>query len=362
MKVYKDLNGDLLVPQAFIVPNIEPWPEVSWGLKLGARVNAMRSQGTLVANFPEGRQRLNELGFTWELAGRSRERKEVRITKKEAEEKMLDEEGEEGEISMNLDDHEKRIKSLGLPTTRGGSSIFGKSALSYDPTRMFEPVAYREIASEAMRDYIQSREFSDDPDIRNVAHFEGNLSPESYHKVITRAIPDEDVIKMKKLGYRILDFGSFYWEDVIEALKVYQAVHNDVNVPEDFVIDEQVLADEAYEFDARLEDLKLGQAVTSIRIGDVDGLEDNPRKKQLDALGFDWGDKSKYQRYRFLPMMLGLKVYRHLYGFPLPQSDFTVPDEPQWPIWMVGMPLGEWTAVARVQQQMLFKTFPERSH
>ncbi len=129
----------------------------------------------------------------------------------------------------------------------------------------------------------------------------------------------------------------------------YHTVHGNVNVPEDFVIDELILADETYEFDERLEDLKLGQAVLSIRIGDVDGLEDILRKKQLEKLGFDWGDKSLYQRYRFLPMVLGLKVYRHLYGFPLPQSDFIVPDEPQWPIWMVGMPLGEWTAVATNQ-------------
>merc|ERR1711871_1042305 len=52
---YKDLKGDLLVPQAFVVPSEEPWPEFTWGLKLGARVNAIRSQGTLVANSPERR-------------------------------------------------------------------------------------------------------------------------------------------------------------------------------------------------------------------------------------------------------------------------------------------------------------------
>jgi hypothetical protein len=61
-----------------------------------------------------------------------------------------------------------------------------KSAVSYEPSRMFEPVAYREVAAEAMREYIYSREYSSDPNIRNSAHFEGKLSPEEYHKVITR--------------------------------------------------------------------------------------------------------------------------------------------------------------------------------
>lgn len=59
-------------------------------------------------------------------------------------------------------------------------------------------------------------------------------------------------------------------------------------------------------------------------------------------------------------MLLGLKVYKHLYGFPMPQWDFVVPDEPQWPYWMCGMPLGEWSFVARVQQKMLNNYYPHR--
>jgi hypothetical protein len=47
------------------------------------------------------------------------------------------------------------------------------------------------------------------------------------------------------------------------------------------------------------------------------------------------GDKKLYQRYRFVPMVMGLKVYKHLFGFPMPHYNFVVPDEPQWPYWMV---------------------------
>jgi Helicase associated domain len=53
--VYKEIFGDLLVPQAFIVPDNSPWPEEAYGLKLGARVNAIRAQGTLISNSPERR-------------------------------------------------------------------------------------------------------------------------------------------------------------------------------------------------------------------------------------------------------------------------------------------------------------------
>ena len=67
LKVYSELKGDLLVPQAFVVPEHEPWPVESWNLKLGARVNSIRGQGTLVANFPERRALLDSIGFKWDL-------------------------------------------------------------------------------------------------------------------------------------------------------------------------------------------------------------------------------------------------------------------------------------------------------
>ena len=31
-----------MVPQQFVVPESAPWPEETWGLKLGARVNSIR--------------------------------------------------------------------------------------------------------------------------------------------------------------------------------------------------------------------------------------------------------------------------------------------------------------------------------
>jgi hypothetical protein len=91
------------------------------------------------------------------------------------------------------------------------------------------------------------------------------------------------------------------------------------------------------QYDVRYIGMPLGEAVASLRDGDVDGLEDPVRRPLLDALGFEWGDKSRHQRFRFMPMMLGLKIYRHLYGFPLVKTDFVVPDEPQWPYWMAGI-------------------------
>jgi hypothetical protein len=147
---------------------------------------------------------------------------------------------------------------------------------------------------------------------------------------------------------------------VLSALSIYKSHFGDVHVPLHFTIDESVL-DLDLGFDERIENMRLGEAVAGIRCGDIDGLEDSARRKALDALGFDWGDKSTYQRYRFVPMLLGLKLYKHLYGFPMPPCDFVVPDETQWPYWMANMPLGEWSAILRIQQQMVFEHYPHRT-
>ena len=63
---YQELYGDLLVPQPFTVPDSEEWPEEVRGLRLGARVNAIRSQGTFVKSNTVRRDELDELGFIWE--------------------------------------------------------------------------------------------------------------------------------------------------------------------------------------------------------------------------------------------------------------------------------------------------------
>jgi hypothetical protein len=385
---YKRLYGDVNVPPSFSVPNDDPeWPEEAYGLKLGARVAAIRSQGTLVSNSPERRGMLDDLGFSWDM-------KAARRTKKKGEE---DSAADAGRGATGVGASDDILSALGLKRTAvdGGSGVGDvgglvdeagavkqrlaglpsmplggvsgggfvddqRPVLSYDPTRMFEPLSYREIAAETVREYMQDREYSADPDVRRWAHFEGHLTPEDYHRVTTRGIPDEDIKAMKKIGYRIFEFGRFNWDNIVSGLTAYKAIHGHVDVPHEFVVDDAVLGDAGSGFDERFEGMRLGEAVAGLRVGDIDGLEDTTRRKTLDALGFVWGDKAVYQRYRFVPMLMGLKLYKHLYGFPMPQYNFVVPDEPQWPYWMVNMPLGEWSAVARVQQKMIAEHYPHR--
>jgi hypothetical protein len=63
---YQEVHGDLQVLNAFVVPSEAPWPQEAWGLKLGVRVNKIRSQENYVKHHPERRAELDALGFVWD--------------------------------------------------------------------------------------------------------------------------------------------------------------------------------------------------------------------------------------------------------------------------------------------------------
>lgn len=88
-------------------------------------------------------------------------------------------------------------------------------------------------------------------------------------------IADEEAEAMKKMGYRLLEFGPFNWEKVMSALRIFKERNGHVDVPRDYVINDDVLYSyEGTGFDESFRGMELGEAVECIRIGDVDGFED----------------------------------------------------------------------------------------
>lgn len=361
LEVYKNIYGDLLVPQAFTVPSDDAqWDEELHGLKLGARVNAIRSQGALVAKDQKRMDKLNEMGFVWELHNNDKKKQiQLENTQDTSSTALLT--FSRNYLNMNQEEQPITLQQRNIPETleNGIDPIapLSNNAMSYDPSLLYDTVSFREIAAEAVREYMQDREMSNNPDIREVAHFEGKLTVHEYNKLITREIPEADVIALKKIGYRILEFGRFHWEDVVEGLKVYKRINGHIDVPKTFKFDNDIGKGNNY---YHLQGLLLGEIVAGLRIGDIDGYEDPERRKILDVLGFQWGDKAKYLRFRFVPMFLALRIFHHLHGFCLPQHDFIIPDEPQWPYWMINMKLGKWASMARQQQKLLELHYPER--
>jgi hypothetical protein len=61
-KRYKEINGDLLVPSSFKVPNNDDWPESLHGYNLGQLVSDIRSKSTYESKHPI----LKDMGFIFE--------------------------------------------------------------------------------------------------------------------------------------------------------------------------------------------------------------------------------------------------------------------------------------------------------
>jgi len=117
LMAYKEIHGDLLVPQPFVVPEgTSDWPEETWGLRLGARVNAIRSQGTFVKNNATRKKQLDDIGFEWEL---SAEGGKKRGRKKKAENEVLSGPAPPGLLGNDNDLNENKEDSDSSAYTKG---------------------------------------------------------------------------------------------------------------------------------------------------------------------------------------------------------------------------------------------------
>jgi hypothetical protein len=60
---YKQVHGDLQVPQDFVVPSSGEWEEGLWNMQLGRAVDGIRSNSYFVRDRPDRQKQLDELGF-----------------------------------------------------------------------------------------------------------------------------------------------------------------------------------------------------------------------------------------------------------------------------------------------------------
>lgn len=267
---YKELNGDLLVPQPFVVPeDSDEWQEEARGLRLGARVNAIRSQGTFVKTNPERRKQLDKLGFVWEPppppGGRKRGRKKKVIDEAlqgPAPPGMLDAglpaggKSKDGEgASAGKADF---FDGLGADGPAGMESLFGPASVfgggsGEDPFKF----GREEDKVNQVWGYADEDEESEDSATKEAPE-DVYRPPMSFDESIERATQmaidvgvvshiteDNRVIKKKReanIPWFNDDFGGdFVFEDVVEALTVYKGMYGNFTGLDDdqqFVIPE----------------------------------------------------------------------------------------------------------------------------
>lgn len=222
LQTYKAIHGDLLVPQPFTIPSDDDtWPEQTWGLRLGARVNAIRSQGSFVNNNPERRQMLDQLGFAWNPPPRNGRSRATR----------RDDEDEEAVVMMqgsfDLED---------MSSTDDDASSVMASNWNLDGARLPDSSPAAAAAAMAAAKSNTPGTFSADEEYVEERSLEQSLKEATDRAldcgVIEGLTSNKRVIKGKQtkdIPWFNDDFGEdFVFEDVVEALTVYKAMYGNL--------------------------------------------------------------------------------------------------------------------------------------
>ena len=355
---YNEIYGDLLVPQPFVVPKgSSDWPKESWGLRLGARVNAIRSQGTFIKNNPEREEILDELGFVWNPPERETKRKIGRKT-------MSEIDAEERAALM-------QSAKAGQPSLRPGNegeddeveSFLSSFDFSDDETDYSDddPVAGSTWGLEA------GAELEDSPSVspRDAQDFEVDeeyIPPrtlgESLAEAKQRALDDGIIVdsddkrprKRKRepnFPWFNDDFGDdFVFEDVVEALTLYKKFYGDFSnlTNAEFVI--PVRGEPEFSFDDDFDfDIEMSRKAAAADVIRFDEIDESSMMAE-DQIEAELSKKEKATRSSALKEKPKVAAIT-----PLTEVD--------WPEHLEGMALGD--IVMRIRDGSLeVKHLPER--
>lgn len=416
---YKEIFGDLYVPQPFVVPQkTEDWPEDMWGLRLGARVNAIRSQGTFVNTEPSRKEELTALGFVWEQPAdaRRRGRKKKVAELDESLNGLLAEEtpaepepspkvaetldvasGEDifSTLFKNADGNPLAPKPKGNTLTDASAVIASQIARSSNapskktknPATVVNPIASEttdalkaDIAAIIERDLDNL----DGIELKDIWHL---LTPDE------QADSQADRNPRENIGWQFDDFDGYSIEDIVEALKHYQSLNGDFDVDSNFVVPSfnaesaaataaaiaavmegegdttDLIAEDLMNLEAESDDeewpaffagMKLGNMVSRIRAGDVEVKHIPETKAKFDSIGFDWGNEKLFLEAPYEKSLCAIWVFYQIRGDCCVDLEFRIPDEEPWPEALANFPLGHAINFFRSRQELFYNEYREK--
>jgi len=360
LKCYKEIYGDLLVPQPFEVPSDSPdWPKATWGLRLGARVNAIRSQGTFVKTNPERRELLDEIGFVW-TQPENEKRKRGRRSKAEieAEDAKRAQEAEKAAATKTTedfddDDLDSFVASFDFSGTDSSEAAPEEDSIS--PTWGFETGSeFQDLIASAQG---EASKHSSQEEYSPPQTLEESLA-DAKRRAIEVGIIKEGEGKTLVKGKREKDIpwfnddfgGDFVFEDVVEALTLYKSFYGDFSnfTNEDFVIPFQGEAPDPFDLDFDEDDL--------------DMMENDPSARAAAAIArfdeFDDFDMTE-EKIEAEISRLEQEVLEPEEMQEAAVATLTPVKEVEWPEHLAGMKLGN--IVARIRDGSLeVKHLPER--
>jgi len=410
---YKETYGDLLVPQPFVVPtDSSEWPEESWGLRLGARVNAIRNQGTFIKNNSERQDKLDALGFVWtppEKEARKRGRKTLDQIDEEEKEALLEASGTSaaiaqsgGEKSTDDDDANSFLSFFDFnekDQDSEGEATQGQPTWGLEAGREYEGLGNNngDVSEQEVEDeYEAPRTLGESLRAARERALQAGVIEDTDSKRPTKKQREPEIPWFND------DFGGYFvFEDVVEAFTLYKQNYGDFSnlTAGEFVIpvkeepehsfdddfdddmpidprfaDETSMTDEdieaeisrlessmlapedGTEWPEHLEGMRLGDIFKRIRDGSLEVKHLPERKAQLDAIDFDWGEDKYFLDVPFEKAMCAMYAFYMVRGDMFVPPDYVMPDEDPWPRALAGYELGK--AVKRIRElQNFFETF-----
>ena len=377
---YRVVYGNLDVPQHFAVPESPDWPEEVWGLRLGSRVNAIRSQGTFVKNNPARRELLSEMGFRWETEAGMRSRVHGIV---------------EGQGSVQ--GWQARKWASGREGTSGNPyyKVFGEEAPGdgteddYVRAHTFDDVVA------ALR--IWQGEFGEtenipvdfevplEGELRGVEiELEGLRTPMA-EDVTSEAEAgmspnldefNDDEIDLSALGTSDDELlaGLFGGDDGdgfgsrSPLTSLMPAPTLPLRSAEEIAVEAVAKAEavallkrvNGLVWPRKLGGLPLGPFVAQLRSGDARGKLCEERRPKLDAIGFTWGDESKFLHFNYERMVDALGIFVKIFGDMCVSSDFVVPASDLWDEHLHGFELGRAVNLCRAQREVVRYEYPQR--
>lgn len=262
---YSSIKGDLVVPVSFVVPTGDSqWPKATWGISLGNCVYRIRHRADFLRGSTAGsrRDQLDMLGFVWDL-------QEHRFLKFFAALKhfaLI-----EGHNSFN-DAASSRNVALRIPT----SFVIPKTA-AWPEALWGYPLGAKCNAIRQKELYVK-----DNPRRQQL---------------------------LESLRFRWSGNASLGWLEVVHAAAIYSKLHDrHLEVPYDFKVpsppsnepnmrvDTITAADDddgVWPWPEYLWGLPLGQRLKDVRLKGayLKGENSDDRRRQLNALGFNWEPK-----------------------------------------------------------------------
>ena len=413
LAVFRRLNGHARVPQVFVVPDEAPWPDQARGMALGLRLSKIRLNGSYVKGRPDRARRLMKLGFEdlEQWAESSSESIDI-IEDPSSEDYYAFEEEEDDEVpeppravfiplSADFNDEDvisreqiARQRELGWDfdefdgdfhwhdVIQGLQEFHRRYGHFHVPEKF---VVGQEMTEEDYEDEDDRREkrmtFSenddddDDDDLGEDTDLDAALAallaaPDANDEptiedLLALEASDDDDNKEKTADLfddelrRMLGGEDEDHEATSSSSDEEEEEEEDTGRRKKIRLGEPLIADPWPE---RLEGLKLGFIVASIRCGDIEAWDKPSRKADLDKINFDWGDREIYldgiQWHHYLACLFS---YSKIKGSLWVQWDFVIPDEDPWPMPIRNEPLGLKTNRLRAQEAKLRKFFKYRA-